>query len=83
MKYEGSMINHTGSRGNYSEKEKWLLFKNIGHIDLLFHVKTLGAQYEVCMIKPVAKRTVHIYDNNNDDTDAEQGHVTDNSQLQK
>ena len=26
VKYEGSAINHTGGKSNYSEKEKWLPF---------------------------------------------------------
>ena len=39
VKYEGSMINHIGRRGNYRKKLKiHSHFKNIGHIDLIFHV---------------------------------------------
>ena len=62
--YEGSTINHTDRRGNYSEKEKRLSFKNIGNIDLIFHVHTLVAymhtcaKYEVSIIMPVARKTV-------------------------
>ena len=29
VKYEGSVINHVDSKGSYSEKEKWLPFKEI------------------------------------------------------
>ena len=32
VKYEGSVIHYTGSRGNYCEKDKWLPFKNLAHI---------------------------------------------------
>ena len=57
--------NHVGRRGSYSEKEKWLALKNLGHIDLIFHVHVLAAHVhkcekydEVSMIKTVARRTV-------------------------
>ena len=56
--YEGAMINHIGRKGNYRIEEKWLPFRNIGQIGLIFHV--LGcAKYKVSMIKPVARRVVH------------------------
>ena len=57
---EGSVISHTGGRGNCIEKEIWL--KNIGHIDIIVHVLRrvcMYAKYEASVIKPVASRTVH------------------------
>ena len=47
------------------KKEKWLPFKSVGQIDLIFHVDVLGAyvrmctRFEVSMVKSVAIHTVH------------------------
>ena len=57
------MINHTGMRVKYVNKETWLPSKNIGHIDPIFHMHILGsdmnicAKYEVSMIEQMVWRT--------------------------
>ena len=40
VKYEGSMINNNGMRGNCRKNVS--SFKNIGHTDLIYHVQKLG-----------------------------------------
>ena len=59
-------LNHLGRRGDYWTKEKWLPFKNTGHIDIIFHVHMLGViyvhiclRYEITMIKQVARQRGH------------------------
>ena len=42
--YEGSVINFTGKRGNYTEKGNGCYLKNIGHIEFIFHA---GAHVQV------------------------------------
>ena len=37
VKYEGSVINQICREAIVVKKEKWLLLKRIGHIDLIFH----------------------------------------------
>ena len=60
VKYEGSMIKHTGRIRNY--RENGCHFKNVGHIDLMripeAYVHVI-VRYEVSVIKPVAGKTVH------------------------
>ena len=43
LKYEGSMITHIGRRGKYRTKKNGCHLKNMGHIDLIVYVHTLGA----------------------------------------
>ena len=61
VKYEGSMINH---RQKIQLYDKWLSLKNIGYIDLIFHVHIRGiyvyvwVRCDISMIKSEARRTV-------------------------
>ena len=41
VKYEETVINHKGMRGRYRKTENNCHFKNMGHIDLIFHVHIL------------------------------------------
>ena len=50
VKYEGSMVNCSGRRDNYGEREKWLLFKTLSIIDIIFHVHLLGG-IDACTCK--------------------------------
>ena len=60
-------MRHVGRRGNYSEKEKWLLFKknmsNWPNISCAY-TNEICAKYEVSLIKPVVRRTVTHHDYN-------------------
>ena len=78
IKFEGSVINHKGRRGNYRTKEKWLKFKHTGQNDQLYHMHVhvhFWAKYKISMIKP-ADRTDHRQW-------WQRQHGTDNSRLHR
>ena len=59
-KYKGSMTYHKGRTGKCRKKGKWFPSKNIGNFMLMSTTYVhMCAKYEFCMMKPVARRTVH------------------------